>query len=233
MTTGRTQAAISTNTPIYVPSLGARRQEPLNNTHPVNWQSCQAGHVDDLSSNQTMYVLKCAGSNCCMWNHTSQVKLFVQISFNGFCFLTQQRLIDDVLTHIMLEICPCRRSLLPEFPSWSSCVLWVYGTIPIIGRLAAAWENELNVLRYKHLLFVHKYFLESSVQLPVQKYAIVRESNCTHRLTAERGCGKKNASILRIPLCPQCQCLDAWHCWHGSWRWTKGFLWTTNTKSLH
>lgn len=92
MTTGRTQAAISTNTPIYVPSLGARRQEPLNNTHPVNWQSCQAGQVDDLSSNQTMYVLKCAGSNCCMWNHTSQVKLFVQISFNGFCFLTQQRL---------------------------------------------------------------------------------------------------------------------------------------------
>lgn len=40
VTTGRTQAAISTNPPIiYVPSLGARRQEPLTNTHPVNWQS--------------------------------------------------------------------------------------------------------------------------------------------------------------------------------------------------
>ena len=64
-------------------------------------------------------------------------------------------------------------------------------------------ENELNGLRDKHLLFIHKRFLENPIQLPVRQCAIVGKSSCTHSLTSERCCGKKDVSILRFPLCPQ------------------------------
>ena len=118
--------------------------------------------------------------------------------------------------HIMLEICPSRRSLLPESLSRRSCVRWVYGIIEIIGSQAAAWENELNVLRFTSVSLRTRFkYLYNCVRLS--------GNSCTCSLTTERCYGKKNASILRFPLCPQSECFGAWHCWHCSWVWIKGF----------